>query len=373
MNQPCRICGDSQHQTRLKLREMQLGLREEFWYFQCHSCGSVQIEEVPGDLGRFYPTTYYSLAMDLDRPASLLARAFFRTVRTLAPLVRMVLLDRSPLGRWPRHILSRLDLRLSLLDVMSQTGITPASAILDVGSGQGFIPFCLAQIGFRQVLGIDPFLAQERQYANGFRVQKTDLLELSRTTQQRFDLIVFHHSLEHMEHQAAALRAAGHLLADNGLILVRMPVVDCDAFAKYRENFVSLDAPRHLVIHTRRSTALLAGQAGLMVEKVIYDSNESQFWASEQYLRDIPLVSPRSYWHHKRESIFTRQQIRQFRNMARALNAAERGDWAAFFLRKPACPQETAGLTSQSVSARPAAARTVTDGSVSVSEQGQTT
>jgi hypothetical protein len=46
---------------------MQLGLREEFEYFECSKCGCLQIEEVPLDLSKYYPDNYYSYLV--DRPS----------------------------------------------------------------------------------------------------------------------------------------------------------------------------------------------------------------------------------------------------------------------------------------------------------------
>jgi SAM-dependent methyltransferase len=328
------ICRNVRNNRAFVLREMQLGMKEPFSYFQCGQCQCFQIAQVPADLARFYPRDYYSFADDLEHTGSLKLRSFFLGAKLLAPLIRFLLLNPTFLGRVARRFLGWLDLRFLILEIMSQTGIHKNSRILDVGSGAGFIAYCLQQIGFRHIMGIDPFVTKDLRYRNGLEIRQTDIFEFARTTQDRFDLITFHHSLEHMEKQVLVLKTAASLLRENGLLLVRMPVVDCYAFELYQENLVSLDAPRHLVIHSRQSAQILAEQAGLTVDKVLYDSNESQFWASAQFQRDIPLESAQSYRHNARRSIFSRQEMRRFRQMARELNACGRGDWAAFFLRK---------------------------------------
>src|SRR5262245_13065920 len=56
----CRICaGDLS--TVHSAREMMLGLRDQFHYGECDGCGSLQLLNVPEDLGRYYPADYYSL------------------------------------------------------------------------------------------------------------------------------------------------------------------------------------------------------------------------------------------------------------------------------------------------------------------------
>lgn len=37
---------------------MFFGTREQFDYFVCGHCGTIQIRDIPGDLGRHYPGNY---------------------------------------------------------------------------------------------------------------------------------------------------------------------------------------------------------------------------------------------------------------------------------------------------------------------------
>ena len=61
-NLQCRICDARAAAPIYRLREMFFGTREEFDYFKCPSCGCVQIVEIPEDIGRHYPSDYYSFA-----------------------------------------------------------------------------------------------------------------------------------------------------------------------------------------------------------------------------------------------------------------------------------------------------------------------
>jgi len=78
---------------------------------------------------------------------------------------------------------------------------------------------------------------------------------------------------------------------------------------------------------------VLAKQAGWEILQVVYDSTAFQFWGSEQYQRDIPLLDPRSYQVNPAASIFTRADIAAFESRARKLNEDGRGDQACFYLR----------------------------------------
>jgi len=80
--------------------------------------------------------------------------------------------------------------------------------------------------------------------------------------------------------------------------------------------------------------AILAKQAGLIIENIVFDSTDFQFWASEQYKMDIPLNDPRSYAVDPLQSIFTGAQIEHFKKMAAELNMQKKATSYAFTLGK---------------------------------------
>src|SRR5689334_15160240 len=55
----CRICGGRENNAVYRAREMQLGWRDEFDYFQCAACDCLQIAEIPQDIHRYYPPGYF--------------------------------------------------------------------------------------------------------------------------------------------------------------------------------------------------------------------------------------------------------------------------------------------------------------------------
>jgi predicted SAM-dependent methyltransferase len=137
-----------------------------------------------------------------------------------------------------------------------------------------------------------------------------------------------------MPDQLATLKRVAELLAENGVCLINMPTVSSYAWKHYHENWVALDAPRHLCIHSIESMTLLAEKAHLVLQTILYNSIELQFWGSEQYLKGIPLRSERSYGETPADSIFSENQIKMFKRKAKELNRIKQGDAAAFYLRK---------------------------------------
>jgi SAM-dependent methyltransferase len=316
----CRICGQIEGNRTLAAREMMFGMRDRFEYIVCSACGCVQIATVPTpqDLARFYPTDYYAFAPPRRHPSRFQR---FKRRRHAAHLLGLP----NPLG-W---LSTRRHGVPPPIEYLRRSGIRRSQAVLDVGSGSGARLLDMWSYGCTWLTGIDPFVAHDIEYWNGVRVLKRDLEDYN----GRHDLVMLHHTFEHMGAPLAVLERLRSLLNQGGVLLLRVPLASSEAFATYGADWVQLDAPRHLYAHTAKSIALLAKQAGWEILQVVYDSTAFQFWGSEQYRQDIPLLDPRSYQVNPAASIFTRADIAAFESRARQLNEDGRGDQACFYLR----------------------------------------
>jgi len=187
----------------------------------------------------------------------------------------------------------------------------------------------LHDLGFENVGGIDPFISREIHYANGVKVRKCFLEDLKK---EAWDVVMFHHSLEHMPDPGATLRTVGELLPAKGQCLVRLPVVAC-AWEWYRGSWVGLDPPRHFWLPTEKGMKILAQSVGLKVTEVEYDSTGIQFWGSELYSSNHAYaeVGPGT---SELSKFFTKRQLAQFRRRAEKLNREGLGDSAAFFIER---------------------------------------
>lgn len=287
------------------------GSRDLFVYFECAACGCLQIRGIPGDIAKYYPSNYFSFGR----------RRWAITYR-LRDIIKKIR-DSHTFGQRniPGQLLSYLfpDATLSLLAKMNPGR---ESRILDVGCGSdASILRSLKNMGFENILGVDPYLAKDIKEKNGLEIRKTSIEALD----GKWDLIMFHHSFEHLVDPHSTLKAAGRLLSSRGLCLIGIPIVSSLAWKRYGTNWVQLDPPRHIYLHSLESMNILSSQAGFEITKVEFDSNELQFWASEQYARDIPLCAG---------SLVARREMVAFRKEAASLNATRQGDQAAFFLRK---------------------------------------
>lgn len=297
---------------------MMFGYKDVFQYVQCSQCHCLQITSVPQNISKYYPDKYYSYQ---PRPYRNRIYKFLSLLRNMYALY-----DRGFVGKllYVKHPNKSLR-SLSLVVVHKDT------SILDVGCGAGGLLCSLRELGFRNLLGVDPFNARDIEYANGLKILRKEIHGI----RDRWDIVMFHHSFEHIPDPGNTLQTVSRLLAPDGHCIIRIPISSSYAWKHYEVNWVQLDAPRHFYLHSVESMHIVADQAGLDLYKVVYDSTSFQFWGSEQYINDIPLLDSHSYAQNPRKSMFSRQEIYAFDKRAKELNETKQGDQAVFYLRKP--------------------------------------
>ena len=313
----CKICNNNSNNQILNVREMYFGTREVFEYLECSNCGCLQLLNPPNDYSSHYPKDYFTFQQKHEgRIKSILNRYRDKAAMGEKSFLGNILYKKF--GE-PTYI-SRLKI--------AEVGLN--DSILDVGCGKGILLHKMKESGFENVLGIDPFIDETIIYPNGLKIIKKNFNEL----EGKFDFIMFNHSFEHMENPFEVMNQSNRLLNKNKFLLVRIPVADSYAFKHYRENWCSLDAPRHLFLHTKKSIELLAKESGFEIKKINYDSRSWQLWGSEQYSKNISLMDERSYYINPRKSIFTKNEIDEFENQVLELNKNGEGDQAEFYLQK---------------------------------------
>jgi SAM-dependent methyltransferase len=214
---------------------------------------------------------------------------------------------------------------------LKRAGLVPTSRILDVGTGAGRRVGDLRRLGFR-VIGVDPFVDHDVLDQGGrLLVKKAAVSDI----EGQFDFVMLHHSLEHMADQHAALHEAWRLVRPGGTVLVRVPLVDSYAWRTYGTDWVQLDAPRHLYLHSERSLSLLATDQGFQVRAVVYDSTAFQFSGSELYRSGGQLFGAYPLPFLKMLRRAAGGEARRLRVVADFLNSMKDGDQAAFYLRRP--------------------------------------
>ncbi len=315
----CRICGNEKGNKNFHIKEMMYDTDKDFGYFQCIQCGCLQIEQIPKDMSKYYPSDYYSLKVHSGSFKALIEK-FVKQLRDHYAFFKKGIIGKLIYDRFPNNGLRSL----------SKLNLTKDSRILDVGCGSGNILCALNKFGFKNILGVDPYIEKKINYTNGLNILKKTIHDI----EGKFDLIMLHHSFEHMDEPSKVFHKINTLLSPTGICLIAIPVVDSWAWENYETNWVQIDAPRHFFLHSKKSMDILAEDAGFRVKEIVFDSVGSQFWMSEQYKKGIPLYSQNSFLVNPSKSIFNKHEINAFSKKAKELNLASKGDQAVFFLEK---------------------------------------
>lgn len=292
---------------------MMLGTRDAFDYFECDECGCLQIGSIPDDLEPYYAERYYTKHQ----------RRHARSLGEVFGLFRISTRLRLRSGPIARLLSGR---RYGRFDWFRRTGTTPRDAILDVGCGSGRLLAQLHALGFEALTGIDARLDKAREGHSGPRFERST----PETHEGVYRLVMAHHSFEHMADPVGVFSAFGRLVEPGGYLLLRLPLADSWARRRYGADWVQLDAPRHLHLHTRRGLELLARAAGFRVAHVVDDSGAFQIWGSELYRRGIPLAQAGPGGR----AVFGPRKRIAARLRARALSRQGLGDQACFYFQR---------------------------------------
>jgi SAM-dependent methyltransferase len=310
---------------------MMFGTREGFDYLLCDGCGTIRIADIPADLERHYPARYHYERLDQDMlPGSELRRRLVRIgVRP----------DFVGSGRWAARIALRLvsppagyrRWRGSFV----RWGVGAGDgAVLDVGCGP--IPnrlIALRALGFDRLLGIDPFIERDVS-VEGVSVRKMGIDRIH----SRFDLVWFHHSLEHVPDPAAALQAAARLLRPDGQVVVRTPVIGTALWDRYGTDWWELDPPRHLFVFSAPALEAMAVAAGLELVETVQETHPKEFIGSEQYRRDLAMFEPGSWFADEKASWVGAAELAEFTDDARQANTTGQAGRACFRFRLRPAP-----------------------------------
>lgn len=254
-NCECRICNSKGAYPITIAKEWRQGRPETFEYFKCEQCGCLQLLQIPSDMGEYYKG-YYALKDIKEEEPILLSK-----VRQFC--LKSLLREGSYMGSFLRKFFPHF------FYWVIPNLFEEKSRILDLGCGSGRILLKLNNSGFKNILGVDPYIEKTLTYKNGVTVLNTDLCELN----DSFDLIMLHHVLEHIPNQSETFNALKTLLSPQGTLLINVPVIDSYPWRTFGPMCFQLeDAPRHIFLHTEESIRLMAEQSGFIVEKVKYYS-----------------------------------------------------------------------------------------------------
>jgi len=283
----CKICQSAGGKI-VSVKDMMFGTKAKHDYLECDGCGCLQLIDIPADMGKYY---------DNDSYGSFRARnnsAFRRIIK--AARMKYAIRGKGMLGYIVNKKYPLKTIGLKIIGEYANTN----SRILDVGCGSGDFIDNLHRIGFKNVKGNDPFLKEEIRHSNGVVISNNPLDKET----GKYDVVFSHHSFEHIPNPLEILEQKKAILDGDGIIIATMPMLG-GLYEKYREHCYLIQAPHHIFLHTEKSMAKLAEEAGLRVERVIYDNLFVPVYVkmSEMWSRDIEDVADFHPTHKENEDM----------------------------------------------------------------------
>lgn len=327
----CRICGETGNFRKFIYTEKMFQHPNSFEYFQCPGCHCLQISNVPQDIYHFYGTDYYSFHVEECNLVTVSIKD--RLKKSLKQIRDKSYFSRNKISLGNiLQLFSYNDILRNLGRIFSENRVTTNSSILDVGCGDGSLLKQLMKFGYINLTGVDPFFRNETVCYSKAKLQlrKCEIVDIGED--ETFDVIMFHHSLEHIENEVDTLLKVTSLLKnEHSVCVIRIPII-AYAWEKYGENWGQLDVPRHYYLHTEDSFRCLAERCGLTVQEVIFDSNPwMQILASEAYQNGFAYTSHEFKTYMSSVNSKRLQKLKQFTDQ---LNYEHRGDMAMFCCKK---------------------------------------
>ena len=222
----CPLCG-SELVTLMGAQDRNRRIsRETFEYVRCERCRCMSLRNVPLDLARYYPETYY------DVPS------------TLADL------DRRTTGE-------RYKVRLIQQWVAS-------GRLIEVGPAYGLFARVAQQAGFAvDTIEMDARCCAFLRDVVGVDATQSDDVAGALEKSAPADVIALWHVFEHLPNPRETLNAAAARLQPGGILILATPNPTALQFRLFGRFWTHLDAPRHLHLLSSTMVADLGRTLGL--------------------------------------------------------------------------------------------------------------
>jgi SAM-dependent methyltransferase len=303
----CRLCGRTGTPLYTGLRDRLFSAPGEWNLKQCPdpSCALIWLDPEPAeqDVPDLYGGYYTHKTGSSDE--RVVRHAFHVSSAALLKFTR-VIEERKKL------------LRLFVDDIL------PAGDLLEIGCGGGDRLKTFAALGWN-VTGqeIDPVAASRASAASGVDVYVGQVSELAGSG-RRFDAIVMNHVIEHLLDPVALLATCRTMLRAGGRLVCVTPNARAWGESIYRQNWMSLDPPRHIVLFPPSALRRAASDAGFHAPEVSTTCANAQVFA----VGSLEIESTGRYqmgslptWRSEILSL-----IAQFRALAAFRNDPESGD-----------------------------------------------
>lgn len=283
----CPVCWNAQWNSKFTAKERLIWTREEFSYGECVSCHAVFLLDKIKDFSPYYPEWYHCFDDERypSRKKYLLRNLYGYNfwgkgiVWSITSKIFTKIHGHKPeqnicrIAEASKHILK--DLNKHTIQWLS---------VLDLWCGSWWLLKQLQDVWFTNLTWVEPFWKPSQTWINFIESTVHDYV--AQVQDKKYDIIILSHVLEHLYHHHDIIDWLKRMLSERWMIVIAMPFT-WKLFNKYKEYRLSLDAPRHVIIHSIVSFRELIIKLWLTIKDEWYEQKWRDIFASEMYSRDI--------------------------------------------------------------------------------------
>lgn len=315
----CRVCGEEnpiETTQCIELINVRQDVNSKFEYFRCSYCESIQIIDIPDNLAEYYNNdTYYSFGSKKSDSGLTFIK------KKIKPLIMGTVVYRRIKRDWLGATEEKLR-NIKELDFNNKK-----QKILDVGCGSGDFLNKLRCIGFKNVLGVDPFISEDFETENGVLIKSVTADKV----EGKWDQIWMIHSYEHVVDPLETLKAVSKKLAEDGVLIMELPICDSYEYEKYGKYWTGCDAPVHIVMHTKKGLEILLKKTGLKLVNVYNFASDDFLKLSEMTKRGYSLNEVDS---EKIKSVLGAEKLDELRKIMEKINEEKKSGLVTYIIKK---------------------------------------
>ena len=135
--------------------------------------------------------------------------------------------------------------------------------LLDIGCGTGWSTAIWQKNGF-SVTGLEPSEARTKLAKEAYRINVVNRHIEDFTTEEKFDVVILRHLLEHIENPVAMLKKVSAFLKPRGFLVIVIPNINCIGRYVFHENWEWI-LPWHLHFYTPKTLTRLTTKMGFKI------------------------------------------------------------------------------------------------------------
>jgi len=300
---PCDLCGSHEYRVLYMTKDRYVHIPGSFRLVKCMNCGLLYLNPQPTfeELQDHYPTeSYYAFRSGKNSTTIVNSEALdrWRTVRDVLT---------KPLRKVLPFLKGEMEKELAYL-----SPIHPGMKVLDVGCGAGDALSVYRERG-AMTYGVEINAQACREgIRKGHRMFCGQLSEAG-FEREFFDIVRFHHSLEHMPSPRVALFETYKILRREGRVWISIPNHHGIQSMLFGRWFYAIESPRHLFGFTPPTIARLLNQAGFQAEHLHTYSLPGgpcfsfEYWLNDHFHRSKPFYYGQikvKWWYIAAEPLF---------------------------------------------------------------------